>query len=221
MHGYVWLGDSHKFSVFTVDAITFRNNPILPVSVAGRCVDETHTLLGGMLAAEARDICAKNNLPVKNVHAPYETNAIWLVLQIDLPKLRAMNTSPDDFCKLVGDIFFMNSRVANPIHNILLVGDDIDIFNFSDVIWAYATRCRPRMQTHFYENCYGFALCPFMSHGPGPATSGGKVVSDCIFPGQYKKELLFETCNFEKGYSKDLQDKINNKWNDMGFVSKP
>lgn len=41
MHGYVFPGDSHPWPVYTVNKITYRNNPILPISSCGRLTDET------------------------------------------------------------------------------------------------------------------------------------------------------------------------------------
>lgn len=41
MHGYVFPGDSHSMPVFTVNKITYRTDPILPMSACGRLTDET------------------------------------------------------------------------------------------------------------------------------------------------------------------------------------
>lgn len=41
MHGYIFPGDSHAQPVYTVNRITHRNDPILPMSSCGRLTDET------------------------------------------------------------------------------------------------------------------------------------------------------------------------------------
>lgn len=41
MHGYVFPGDSHPWPVYTVNKITYRTDPILPMSACGRLTDET------------------------------------------------------------------------------------------------------------------------------------------------------------------------------------
>lgn len=41
MHGYVFPGDVHVGAKYTVNRITYRNNPILPMSACGRLTDET------------------------------------------------------------------------------------------------------------------------------------------------------------------------------------
>ena len=41
MHGYVFPGDTHPWPKYKVNRITYRNNPILPMSACGRLTDET------------------------------------------------------------------------------------------------------------------------------------------------------------------------------------
>ncbi|KAH8432502.1 UbiD family decarboxylase [Aspergillus melleus] len=41
MHGYVFPGDAHVCPKYKVNRITYRNNPILPMSSCGRLTDET------------------------------------------------------------------------------------------------------------------------------------------------------------------------------------
>ena len=42
-HGFLFPEKISPQPGFTVDAITYRSNPIVPISVAGRSPDETHT----------------------------------------------------------------------------------------------------------------------------------------------------------------------------------
>ncbi|KAF7915568.1 hypothetical protein BELL_0860g00020 [Botrytis elliptica] len=57
IHGYVFPGDTHEWPKYKVNAITYRNNAILPVSNCGRIIDETYTLIGSLAAAEIRQLC--------------------------------------------------------------------------------------------------------------------------------------------------------------------
>jgi 3-polyprenyl-4-hydroxybenzoate decarboxylase len=115
----------------------------------------------------------------------------------------------------VGEILFRNGRPAIIAHNAILVDERIDIYNFDDVVWAFATRSRPNMQQTFFEEVPAYPLVPFMSHGPVPnAEEGGKVVTDCLFPYQYKLEAgadkltEYEICDFKNGFSQQIQDKV-------------
>jgi UbiD family decarboxylase len=55
MHGYVFAGDAHEAPVFTVNAITYRNNAIMPISVCGRLTDETVSMCKDILAFDDTD----------------------------------------------------------------------------------------------------------------------------------------------------------------------
>lgn len=50
MHGYSFPAQ-HKNPLYKVNKITYRNNPIMPVSNCGRIFDETHTMIGPLAAA--------------------------------------------------------------------------------------------------------------------------------------------------------------------------
>ena len=100
------------------------------------------------------------------------------------------------------------------VHNAILVDERTNIYEFSDVVWALATRSRPNLQQTFFEDVLGYPLVPFMSHGPGgPTTKGGKVVTDALFPYQYSSNPAdqheYEICDFINGYPKELQEKVN------------
>jgi UbiD family decarboxylase len=41
--GYIWLGEGKNQPVYHVTALSYRNDPILPVVVAGEPVEENHT----------------------------------------------------------------------------------------------------------------------------------------------------------------------------------
>jgi 4-hydroxy-3-polyprenylbenzoate decarboxylase len=49
-NGMIFPGEKHPWPVFKVNTITYRKDPILPVCVAGRAPDETHTIWNTMQA---------------------------------------------------------------------------------------------------------------------------------------------------------------------------
>ncbi|KAI9702729.1 MAG: Ferulic acid decarboxylase 1 [Bogoriella megaspora] len=216
MHGYTFLGDSSQQPLCRVDKITYRNDPILPICSAGRFTDETQTLIGSLAAAQIRQLCQDRGLPVKEAFAPFETQAVWIILSIDTVALQAMHTTPEAFRKLIGDVVF-GDKASFLLHKLVLVGPDINIFDFKDVMWAYSTRIRPQTDETFYQDKPGFFLIPFMGHGNGDAHKGGRVVCDALMPTEYTTGQNWETADFEHAYPKDLQENINRRWAAMGF----
>lgn len=217
MHGYVFPGDTHPWPLYTVNCITHRHDAILPVSNCGRVTDETHTLIGSLAAAQIRQELQDAGLPIVSAFAPFESQVTWVALSIDIAKLCQMNITPQEFRQKVGNFVFTR-KCGYTIHRLLLLGPDIDIYNFSDVAYAYSTRCRPFMDETFFEDVRGFPLVPYMSHGNGSPAQGGKVVSDCLMPSEYRTgKADWEQASFAHSYSQQLQDSVNERWTKMGF----
>ncbi|GKT66155.1 ferulic acid decarboxylase 1 [Colletotrichum tofieldiae] len=219
MHGYSFLDEGSFQPLYKVDAITHRNDAILPVCVPGRAAggpDETHTMIGTLAAAEMRHLLQSNGLPVTQVFTPYETQVIWAVVQVDRAKLCTIKTNAKELCTRIGDLVF-RQKCGMQVHRVLVVGDDIDPFNFEDVTWAYATRCRPALDEFHFEDVPAYPLVPYMSHGPGTKLTGGKVVNNCLLPGEYQGEQNWVTCDFEHGYPKAVKDRVLRRWDEFGL----
>ncbi|KAJ5475734.1 hypothetical protein N7475_001463 [Penicillium sp. IBT 31633x] len=216
MHGYVFPGDIHLWPKYTVNRITYRNDPIMPMSACGRLTDETHTMIGSLAAAEIRKICQQNNLPVTDAFAPFESQVTWVALRIDTARLREMKTTSVELRKQIGDTIF-NTKAGYTIHRLVLCGDDIDVYNGKDVMWAFSTRCRPGSDETFFEDVRGFPLIPYMGHGAHSKTTGGKVVSDALMPAEYTSGRDWVAADFESSYPEELKRKVLDNWTKMGF----
>ncbi|GFF79590.1 UbiD family decarboxylase [Aspergillus lentulus] len=208
MHGYVFPEDCQSGLKARVDTITFRNNSIMPVSCPGRLTDETHTMIGPLTAAEIQQLCQTNGLPVREAMILFESQVTWAALQIDTSRLRSMRTTSESFSRRIGDLVFRH-KVGLIIHRLVLVGEDIDVYDFKDVMWAFSTRCRPNMDEYFYEDCPGFSLIPYMKHGNGDPQRGGKVVSDALMPSEYATGCDWEVADFAHSYPEGVKANVN------------
>lgn len=98
-----------------------------------------------------------------------------------------------------------------------MVGDDIDIFDFRKVIWAYTTRHTPHDDQYYFPDVRPFALAPFVSQSPRiKSMKGGKVVTNCIFPQQYEKDIEFTTCEYDT-YDTEIKEKVEQNWKAYGY----
>ncbi|WVQ68670.1 uncharacterized protein L199_006879 [Kwoniella botswanensis] len=218
MHGYVFPGDTHPWPRYRVDAITHRDNAILPMSACGRLTDETHTLIGALAAAEIGRLLTDIGLPVLHCSSPFISQVTWVAVQFDSAKLPGLGLSPEELRKKVGDVIFYH-KAGYTIHRLVLLGSDIDVFDDKDVMWAFATRCRPNDDETFYSDCKGFPLIPYMSHGFHSPVKGGKVVSDALMPAEYEKgQKDWVAADFKNSYPQDLKDKVMANWRQYGFA---
>ncbi|GKT49743.1 ferulic acid decarboxylase 1 [Colletotrichum spaethianum] len=201
--------------LFKVEAITYRNDPILPISCPGNIVDESHTT-AQLAAPELLLLCQEHGLPIKEAFAPVETLATWCALQVDTDGLREMHTNSATFCRKLGEIAFSN-KSCMLINHKLLVGDDIDVYNWNKVMRAFATRCRPGHDDHHFEDVRSHPLTPYMSQFPNIPRRGGKVVSDCILASEYERPRDFNHVDFDHSYPDDVKRKVLGNWSMMGF----
>ncbi|CAG1959278.1 unnamed protein product [Fusarium graminearum] len=172
--GMHFEGEAGNQPLFTVDAITYRDGAILPVSVPGRLTDESHTT-ASMASVQLLEALQQHDLPIKDAVAPLETLATWCILQVDSKKLAEMKTNPDELCTTIGNIAF-NSKATMLINRILLIGDDVDIHDWADVIWAYTSRCRPGIDEYVFDEVMGLPLTPYRKYGRGSSVKGGKMI---------------------------------------------
>lgn len=175
-----------------------------------------HTMIGSLSAAEVRSLCQGAGLPITDAFSPFESQVTWVALRVDIAALRRLKTNSKDFSRKVGELIF-NDKVGFTFHRVVLVGDDIDVYNGKDVMWAFTTRCRPGMDETFFEDVRGFPLIPYMSHGTGSPVKGGKVVSDALLPVEYTEGPNWQEASFRGSFPKSLQAKILEKWEEMGF----
>lgn len=168
-------------------------------------------MIGPLAAAEIGFLLKSKGLPIKDAWSPFESQVTWVVLQVDTEKLREMKTNPREFSRKVGDMAFY-AKCSFMIHRLVLVGDDIDIYDFRDVSWAFCTRCRPGLDKYLYEDVVGYPLIPYMGHGNGEPWKGGKVVADALLTAEYTAGKLWDAASFKESYPKELQEKVLAQW---------
>lgn len=216
-HGHMFPGKGKPAPVFNVNAITYRQDPILPICVAGRATEESETVWALTQAAEVLNICQEAGLPIEMVWSPFESHCLWFAMQVNWAKLRALQTNMKSFCQRIGQTIFA-SKPGFYIPKIYLVGQDIDPTNLNEVIWAEATRCQPQVNEFFFDAYGNIPLIPYVSHGLKETRNHVKVVRCCMFPAEFTDaNLTWKHGSFRGSYSQELQDKINGQWKEYGF----
>ena len=147
--------------VFTIDAITYRDDPIWPVIAMGRPADDAHLVMGtgesSQLLAELREA----GLPVTTVWLPLPLAAHWSVITVPGDWRETLpGISPAEFAHRIADVVDA-SRAGRFASHVFVLDNDIDPTNDGDVLWALASRIHPvdrkevRMgPIHAIELCY-------------------------------------------------------------------
>lgn len=123
---------SHPKPVIEVSAITHRNNPIYQAALTGMPTTENHVLKQIPLEATFYWELRRQHPGVTAVHFP-SAGTVGFIVVI------AMKQAQESEARNV--IATMLGTRRNKI--IIVVDDDVDIYNMEEVLWAVATRSQP------------------------------------------------------------------------------
>ena len=111
---------------------------------------------------------------------------------------------------------FEKSKYGAVIPKVLVMNDDIDATNTSEVVWAFATRCHPGSgEVHFNKESTS-PLVAFLETSEKTAGSTCKVVYNCLPPEDWGDRLPLRTA-FAHNYPKELREKVIANWKSYGF----
>ena len=134
--------------VLKVTAITHRNDAIYQ-TIAGASFE--HINLGGVIPREPLVMkhCSYVSQGVKNVHlAPYGSGFLALV------QMAKSNPGEPKNVAMAAMISYVN------IKNVIVVDEDVDIYNPADVLWALSNRVIPEQDIFYVPNSQGHELDP-------------------------------------------------------------
>ena len=129
--------------VYTIEAITYRDDPIWPMVAEGRPVTESHMVIGTGQSAQLLAELRAAGLPVTTVWMPLQMAIHWAVITVPenwrevLPGLE-----PGEFAHRIADVADA-SRSGRKVSHVFVLDDDIDPANDRDLLWGLATRVHP------------------------------------------------------------------------------
>ncbi|MGW1190033.1 UbiD family decarboxylase [Streptomyces sp. NPDC002559] len=210
-HGYAFP-DGKQQPVFHVEAVTCRDEPILPVCAAGLPPEENHTIWGTMISAVALDVLRRAGLPVDLAWCSYEAATCWLVVSLDRARRAELGLDERESVESVADVLFA-SHAGWLVPKVILVDDDIDITDIRQVVWAMATRSHPDTGHHTFPQAPGIPMVPYLTPGEVAAARGGKSVTSCLLPEGFRGT----TASFRTSYPERIQQRVVENWTRYGY----
>ena len=172
--------------VIKVKAITTRRNPILQTLVGP---GEEHVSLAGIPTEASIHIECEDALPglVKNVYAHSAGGGKFLaILQV-----KKRNAGDDGMTRQAALIAL---AVYRELKNVILVDEDVDLFDTDDVLWAMQTRYVGDLDTLFVPGVAGHVLDPSQQpfYDPRLTAKGttSKTIFDCTVPYHLKEHFV-------------------------------
>lgn len=198
--------------VYTVETVTFRDDPIYPFTCSGEPPDETHTVWGLATAAEAVQLLRERGIPVTTGWCPFEAANGWLVVTVPAG-WRGYEPDAEAFCRAVGDVVFA-TKLRITINTIIVCEDDIDPSDPRELIWAVDGR---RNGSLTFADKLGFAFSPYVrpdsADFPGGWMADGEVWNLLPPEGVSRPERT----RFEDNYPEDLKERVRAHWREDGF----
>jgi len=207
--GYMGEHDTPQ-PVYNVGAVTYRNDPILPVIFAGVPVEDTQTCCGTMYSAAILHELRANNFPVSSCFLLFESAVHLLVVTVHR-KCESFEETHELTHKAKEIIF--NSKPGVDIPKVLLVDDDIDPSSSDQVMWALSTRVHPQIDAHYYYHQKTLPLLHYLNAGEKKDMSSTKTILNGLLPGFDRGEIS----GFEYNVPWELQEKVIKNWNKYGY----
>lgn len=189
-----------------VTAITHRRDPILSLDTTGFMDSSAVTTsISGAIAIRRR--LERHGVPVVDVYVPPEGGVHMAIVSV--------SRGGADIAREI--VAILTARRAL-ISKIIVVDDDVDVFNMAAVIHAFATKCHPDrgMHVHRYEGRAN-ALTPAYSAEERTRRLGASVAYDATWPPDWPADAVPIRATLDSMYSPDVQGRVLSRWKAMGL----
>ena len=189
-----------------VTAITHRKDPIFTIDTTGFMDSSAVTTsISGAIAIRRR--LERYDIPVSEVYIPPESGVHMAIVSV-------RRGGPDIAQKVVEILTARRALMSK----IIVVDEDVDVFNMSAVIHAFSTKCHPERGTHVhtYEGRAN-ALTPAYSQEERVNQLGASVAFDATWPPDWPVGSTPIRATLDSMYSQDVQDRVNARWNKLGL----
>lgn len=218
--GYLDLSEGKPKPILNVSAVTFRNNPILPVVAAGPPVEEDHTGWGLPHAAVCLRDLQDAGLPVTGAWMVLESACHWMLVAL-APDWHEQTAIPsDEMARRVGSVLFA-TKTGFGIPKLLLVEDDFDFTDVNQVVWAFASRAHPTHgEIHVADQAQN-NLPVFLDPDEKFAYHATKVIHNCLLADRYPPGKRPVAADLAHGWPEAIRDRVLSSWAEYGYRASP
>jgi UbiD family decarboxylase len=218
--GYIGRGGSSPKPVLHVSAVTHRSQPILPISAAGKPVEENHTGWGLPHAAETLHVLRESGLPVVDCWMVLEAACCWFAITVRQDWHTSTGLTATELGRRIGETIFA-TKGGFGIPKVLLFEDDVDITDLREVVWAFATRQHPGHGEVHFEGQAENNLLVILDDDEKTIFRGTKAVHLCLLNEHYTPETRPGEVSFTKDWPPEIQQRVLDRWTAYGYAKAP
>jgi len=188
-----------------VTAITHRKRPIFTIDTTGYMDSSSFvTTISGAIAIQRR--LEKHGVPVVAVNVPPEGGVHLTIIAVR----RGGAAVAEQVLQT------LTARRAL-MSKIIVVDEDVDVFNLGQVLHAFATKCHPGTGIHVahYEGRAN-TLTPCYSQAERAARSGATVAFDATWPPEWPTETVPVRATLDRAYPPAVQQRALERWKELG-----
>lgn len=191
-----------------IKAITYRNDPILTMTnpgVPGRGTQDTPTMFS---EAEIKKLLRERGVPVVDVYIPAPAINFMVIVSIRRSSHSNMPTKVKNVIRSYKDF----------MEKVVVVDEDVDIFNLAEVLHAFATRCHPARGVSIEERDTPSGLCPYLTSEEKQWGRGAGLLLDSTWPAHWSTTMdVPPRVSFNEVYPEEVKQKVLKNWKAYGF----
>jgi UbiD family decarboxylase len=203
-----------------VTCVTFRTNPILPLSIPGVPIDNCHVSMGFFISSDSVIALKHAGLPVIDGIYLFESAILWFVIRVPTNWHQQTGWTLEEFMRKIGNTFW-TQHVGDTVTKILVVGEDIDPSDVRQVVWAFASRNHPTFTTFFFPELHAFGdgiesyhVTREVMQNKGTSLVVYACLENADRLGRPDKRIM----SFDQNYPEPVKRKVLDNWSKWGFL---
>lgn len=195
-----------------VKAITYRSSPIMTTICLGVPPDDSSIAASLTAGWAMKRRLLRHQLPIIDVYVP--PDGVTHLIAVSVKSPGGMTVA-----RQIRDV--LTARRAD-VSKIVVVDEDVDVFNFGEVIHALATKCHPirGMEGKEVEPGKANVLTPCYTAEERAVQKGAVALWDCTWPPEWYNHIDTDIPiknSFQIMYPEKLKSKVLRNWNKYGF----
>jgi len=214
--GYLDRSSALPRPVLHVTAVTYSDQAILPVAVAGARREGPHRL--GNATRRRNDPRAASGEPAgRRVLGVLESANHWWVVAVQPDWHEQTGLSSKQLAEQVGQTVFGAGKLAFGVPKLLLIENDIDIADPKQVIWAFASRAHPEHGEIHFANEPQNILPIYLDAHERLSYHATKIVHNCLIADRFDKNERPTPSDLTRAWPADIRQHVIDNWQTYGY----
>jgi 4-hydroxy-3-polyprenylbenzoate decarboxylase len=191
-----------------VKAITYRTSPIISMISLGTPTDDASLAAALTASLSMKRRLKRHGIPVTDVFSPPAGVTHLVVVGV--------KSGGREVTEKIRDVITARRAMVNKI---VVVDEDVNVFNFDEVLHALAVKCHPvrGILTNELEAGKANPLTPCYSYEERKQMKGGIVAFDCTWPPEWPEDILPIKASFACIFPEEVQNEVIEKWGKYGL----